>query len=326
MDVAATINELGRTSQGLVTSAELVAAGVSRPGLSRAKKEGAVVRVRRGVYAVQDLPPLPRHLVTETGVAAAYVAHVRAVLLGLGANAAAGTRTAAALYGWGLLVEPRLVEVVLTHGWDLRTKGVRARQRRNAARSRVRVLPGTVRLRMTTPVQTVVDCAVELSLVEAVVVCDSALRARAVTVEELHRATASLRGVRAARQLRRVLDLCDPLSGSVLESVLRVRLVLAGIDGFTTQVVLERVPRVLRVDFCFLDSRLVVETDGVRWHTDVARDQARDNRLAILGWRVLRVTWAQVLHEPEQVLADVRAALAATPALHLSPQVRGAAA
>lgn len=325
MDVAATIRELGRTSQGLVTSAQLVEAGVSRPALSRARNAGQVVRVRRGVYAEQDLPPLPRHLVTNTGVAPEYVADVRAVLLALGRNAAAGGRTAAALYGWALLVEPRLVEVVLTHGWDLRAKGLRARQRRSAARSRVRVLPGTVRLRMTAPVQTVVDCALELPLLEAVVVCDSALRARAVTIDQLRRASVALPGVGGARQLRRVLELCDPRSGSVLESVLRVRLVLGGIGGFTTQAVLETLPRVLRVDFCFEEQRLVIETDGARWHADTARDQARDNRLAVLGWRVLRVTWAQVLHEPEQVLADVHAALAATPTVQL-PAAAGVAA
>lgn len=326
MDVAATIGDLGRISQGLVTSAQLVKAGVRRSALSQARKDGHVVRVRRGVYALADLPSLPRHLVTDKGVAAAYVAHVRAVLLGLGRNAAAGGRTAAALYGWGLLVEPRLVEVVLPHGWDLQAKGVRARQRRSAARSRVRVLPGTLRLRMTTPVQTVIDCALELSLLEAVVVCDSALRSRAVTVEELRRAAGHLPGVRAARQLRQVLELCDPLSGSVLESVLRVRLVLAGIDGFTTQAVLATTPRQVRVDFCFPEASLVIETDGARWHTDVARDQARDNGLAVLGWRVLRVTWAQVLHEPEQVLADIRAALAATPTVHLASDARQVAA
>lgn len=320
------ISELGRTSQGLVTSAQLVQHGVRRPALSRARKAGHVVRVRRGVYSLAHLPPLPRHLVTDKGVAAAYVAHVRAVLLGLGRNAAAGGRTAAALYGWGLLVEPRLVEVVLTHGWDLRAKGVRARQRRSAARSRVRVLPGTLRLRMTTQVQTVIDCALELSLLEAVVVCDSALRSRAVTVDELRRAAGRLPGVRAVRQLRQVLELCDPLSGSVLESVLRVRLVLAGINGFTTQAVLETVPQQVRVDFCFPGARLVIETDGARWHTDVVRDQARDNRLAVLGWRVLRVTWAQVLHEPEQVLADIRTALSATPTVHLAADARRLAA
>jgi dephospho-CoA kinase len=55
----------------------------------------------------------------------------------------------------------------------------------------------------------------------------------------------------------------------------------------------------------------VVEVDGRRWHPDPAVDRERDNRLAELGWRVLRFTWADVVHRPEVVVAAVRAALAA---------------
>jgi very-short-patch-repair endonuclease len=96
----------------------------------------------------------------------------------------------------------------------------------------------------------------------------------------------------------------------VLESVQRVRMVLAGIDGFATQVVLCTTP-VLRVDFCFAAARLVVEVDGARWHPDPARDQRRDNVLAALGWRVLRFTWSEVVHDSARVLDTVRAALEA---------------
>lgn len=78
------------------------------------------------------------------------------------------------------------------------------------------------------------------------------------------RAFASLAGVKQAAQARRVLDLCDPLSGSVLESVLRVHLHLGGLTDFTTQAVLAVHPRLLRVDFCFAAADLIVEVDGAR--------------------------------------------------------------
>ena len=35
----------------------------------------------------------------------------------------------------------------------------------------------------------------------------------------------------------------------------------------------------------------------------------RDNLLARQGWRVLRYTWAEVVHEPERVVAEIREAL-----------------
>lgn len=109
-----------------------------------------------------------------------------------------------------------------------------------------------------------------------------------------------------------MVELADPSTGSVLESVLRVQLVMSGITGFLTQVV---PGPALRVDFSSPAASLVVEVDGQRWHRDPGRDQARDNALALLGWRVLRLSWAQVVHGPEQAVADVRAALAATPTL-----------
>jgi very-short-patch-repair endonuclease len=230
----------------------------------------------------------------------------------MGDSTTACRRTAAALHGWGLLVEPsKVIEVAVAHGRSrVPAAGVRVVQRRGLHRTPLAVLPGTDPLWVTSPVQTVVDCALDLSLVEAVVVCDSALRAGDVTVEELDLAAKRLAGVRDARKVRRVLELCDPESGSVLESVLRVRMVLEGIVGFDTQRVLRDLPgQHLRVDFCFVKEGLVVEVDGARWHQDPARDQARDNALAVLGWRVLRFTWSEVLHDSERVLQDIRDAV-----------------
>lgn len=330
MDVAAVVADEGMHSQGVVGTAQLRRAGVSRSQLSRAVAAGAVVRVRAGVYALAGLSPLPRFVVTDVGVDPSYVAHVRAVLLGLGDSATACGRTAAALHGWGLLVEPsRTVEVAVPHGRSSAGgRFVRAVQRRTAAGHRRVILPDTDPVWTTTPVQTVIDCALDLPLLQAVVLCDSALRARDVTVEELVRAAGRLGGVRHARRLRRVLELCDPDSGSVLESVLRVRMLRAGVDGFRSQVVVcDRPGQHVRVDFCFAAAGLVVETDGARWHQDPARDRVRDNALAVLGWRVLRYTWAEVLHEADRVLAEIVDAVAcATPSFHLEGDADCAAA
>lgn len=172
---------------------------------------------------------------------------------------------------------------------------------------------------MTAAEQTVVDLALDRPLLEAVVACDSALRARGVTLAGLRAHVGRLRGRREAARLARVLDLADPECGSVLESVLRVRMVQDGITGFSTQLLIsDHVGQhVLRADFAFAQARLVVEVDGARWHEDALRDRGRDNALACAGWRVLRFTWAEVVHEPAMVLAQIRAALAsgAVPAL-----------
>lgn len=88
---------------------------------------------------------------------------------------------------------------------------------------------------MTTAVATVLDCCRLLPHEEAVVVGDSALRSRQVTLAQLQAAAARLAGVRGARRVRWALEACDPEAGSVLESVLRMRMTGDGIDGFATQ-------------------------------------------------------------------------------------------
>jgi very-short-patch-repair endonuclease len=322
MDVAAVVAQEGRRTQGLVTARQLRAAGVARSSLARALADGSVHRVRRLVYACQPLEPLPRFVVTDTGVSPAYVAHVRASLLSLGSSATACLRTAAALHGWGLLIEPaRTVQVAVPHGrGSVRAGGVVATQRRSARTEELAVLADAGPLSITTPVQTVLDCAVGLPLLEAVVVCDSALRSGRLTVEELVGAGGGLRGVRDAGRVQRVLDLCDPQAGSVLESVLRVRMRQHGITGVTSQKVVQDMPGShMRVDFCFEAAGVVVEADGKRWHPEPERDRLRDNVLASQGWRVLRYTWSEVVHDHRFVVAEIAAALACgTPTLHLA--------
>lgn len=315
MRVRQAVEQCGGQHQGLATPATLRGAGVPRSTLSRALARGEVVRVRPGVYAAGALADWPVFSVTPAGVAQELVQHVRAVLLSLGDSATAGGRTAACLRGWGLLVEPQgTVDVVVARGRHrVRLAGVRVLQRRQVQRERIFPQSGQGGVWVTTAVATVLDCCRQLPHEEAVVVCDSALRSGQVTLKQLVLAASRLRGERGARRVRRALAGCDPESGSVLESVLRVRMVEDGICGFATQQVLRdaRHRHIVRADFCFEVARLVVETDGARWHPDAARDQGIDNRLAAAGWRVLRFSWSQVLHDPAAVLALVRAALAA---------------
>jgi very-short-patch-repair endonuclease len=66
------------------------------------------------------------------------------------------------------------------------------------------------------------------------------------------------------------------------------------------------------VDFLFPDHRLVVETDGDRYHaTRAARrwDATRQARLEAAGYRVLRVTWEQVTAAEAQTADRLRQAL-----------------
>jgi hypothetical protein len=66
-------------------------------------------------------------------------------------------------------------------------------------------------------------------------------------------------------------------------------------------------------DFLWRDACLIVEVDGRDVHTTrhaFEHDRRRDQRLALLGWRVVRYTWRQVRYEAADVAATLRALLA----------------
>ena len=63
------------------------------------------------------------------------------------------------------------------------------------------------------------------------------------------------------------------------------------------------------VDFSWPSLRLAIEADGWETHGDrraFEEDRRRDAALVAAGWRVLRFTWRQVVHEPEAVVAILR--------------------
>jgi very-short-patch-repair endonuclease len=68
----------------------------------------------------------------------------------------------------------------------------------------------------------------------------------------------------------------------------------------------------LEVDFLWREQGLVVEVDGFRYHSspsDFENDRRRDAELLARGLRVLRVSAAQIVHEPEATLVRIGQAL-----------------
>lgn len=69
------------------------------------------------------------------------------------------------------------------------------------------------------------------------------------------------------------------------------------------------------VDCVWRDRRLAVELDSYGFHRGLEKfekDLARNNRLWADGWILLRFTWRRVTREPDQVVKEVRAALASS--------------
>jgi adenine-specific DNA-methyltransferase len=88
---------------------------------------------------------------------------------------------------------------------------------------------------------------------------------------------------------------------------------------FRRQVVIE--PYI--VDFAYLETRLIIETDGGQHTEQVAYDAKRTVHLEGMGYRVMRFWNHEVLCELQSVLEQIRAALIETPSPQPSPEGRG---
>ena len=61
-------------------------------------------------------------------------------------------------------------------------------------------------------------------------------------------------------------------------------------------------------DFAPPAQRLVVETDGYRYHSSRQarrRDNRRDRQLTALGWRPVRFTYEEIVFEPAEVAKEL---------------------
>jgi very-short-patch-repair endonuclease len=68
------------------------------------------------------------------------------------------------------------------------------------------------------------------------------------------------------------------------------------------------------VDALWREQRVIVELDGFAFHKSRAQfeaDRARDAKLQVAGYRVLRITQQRLQNEPEAVLEDLRRLLSA---------------
>jgi hypothetical protein len=171
---------------------------------------------------------------------------------------------------------------------------------------------------VTAPLRTVLDCARRLPLAQAVAIADSALRS-GLDIGELQSSARATTG-NGAGKVRRVASLADPNAGSVLESVLRVLVSVAGIPPSHTQyAVWDSDGRLVAVaDFAYKIQRLLLEADGFTFHRDrqdYRSDRRKANAFLTGGWMLLRFSWEDVMGSPDYVVDTVRAALR----WHLTP-------
>ena len=164
---------------------------------------------------------------------------------------------------------------------------------------------------VTSALRTAWDVAALETLGTAVAALDAMVRTGAVTMGELRTMAAAGTGRRGVTRVRRAVPLVDPRAESPPESRVRVACVLAGLSPVPQYEVWLAGEFVGRVDLAFPEARLAVEYEGAHHFEglQIARDDARFERLAAAGWRVIRLS-AVDLHDLEGTIRRIRAELA----------------
>jgi very-short-patch-repair endonuclease len=168
-------------------------------------------------------------------------------------------------------------------------------------------------MRITSPARTVVDCMRVLPDSDALTLMDRALQRGWISVGELKRRVRERVGRHGTPRLARFVGAATGGSRSAAERKMARLLRSAGITGWSANLGITDVGGLIGYgDIVFPALRLVVEIDGLAFHSDPSRfqrDRTRQNRLVSAGWTVLRFTWADLRDRPTAVIAEIRAAI-----------------
>lgn len=282
------LDEFLRRQDGVITLAQAQQAGLSRHAVDRRVRSGHWRRCSPGVFFADDRP------FTDE-------ARVRAAVWGYGPEATASGIAAAWWHGLTKF-SPQIVEVTVPkNSHHPHRDGIRTR-RRDLARADVVERNA---LRVTELALTVIEAAVRARGGAALM--DSALL-RHVELRDLWRAHLRNKGRHGSPAARMLLQAAADGARSEAERLLVKLLREAGITGWRTNYPVGG----YKVDVGFPKQKVAIEADGWAFHHDpevFVADRNRQNKIALLGWKVLRFTWLDLTEYPQRVIAEIRTAV-----------------
>ncbi|MGH2943914.1 MAG: DUF559 domain-containing protein [Solirubrobacteraceae bacterium] len=293
----ARIARVAEAQHGVVSLDQLRTAGLRPGAINFRVRAGRLHRLHRGVFAVGH-----RRLSREGRRLAA--------LLALGDGAVLSHVSAAA--SWGL----RATSAGAIHV-TVPTSAGRPRRPGNVVhRSRTLVAPDVEQLdgiAVTSAARTLVDLAGMLAPGPLERAVERSLALRIFDLDAVNAAIDVNRtrpGVTALARIVATIHDEPRLTRSALESLMRDICDAHRIERPEVNAIVEGE----EVDFLWRAQRLIVETDGHEHHGTRAafeRDRAKDARLTLLGYRVVRFTYRQLVHERHTVVRTLLALLAA---------------
>ncbi len=260
-----------------MTVAQLAEAGLGPNAVAHRVAQGRLVRVYRGVFQVGP-------------IARARGAEMAAVLA---TGGVLSHQSAAKM--WGLRPHDGPVHVTVIGEARKRRPGVRIHRSHSLNAAVQDGLP------LTTAARTLQDLAAHVPQHELDRAVEQAQILRLATRNEIAADDAATRPPGASSRARRT---SPALTRSEAERRLLALIRQARLPRPETNVVVHG----FEVDLLWREQRLIVEVDGFVYHSTrqaFERDRARDAALQAAGYRVIRVTWRQIVHEPHALIAQL---------------------
>jgi hypothetical protein len=312
VDAATAESAIFTNQVGLATRAQLLQHGLSEKQIWTAVARGRWLRPAPGLYALANWPDVPtRGLLGACLMTGGVASHGSAAWL------------------WGLLPEEPAPTVVSVPHERHSTRSGRqhgplppgfpdpsalvVHRSRDLAKGVILTWRGVP---TTNPLRSLVDMAADAPSALLDDAVDAAISTRLVSVEALLAEAARLKrsGRSGPAELTRCLKrrgFVGGLSSSVLESRALRLLARAGIKVVACEVAADDHRYRLDIE---LEGRVFVELDGYAYHWSPEQkrhDDARRNRLRLLGFEVLVYDWQSVVNERRRVVTEVRKALRA---------------
>jgi hypothetical protein len=280
---------IARAQHGVVTRAQLLAAGLSAKEIAHRVRKGALIAVHRGVYRVGHRAP---------SVEARYLAAV----LACGKGAVLSGLSAAHLLRLTRKEPPR-PEVTSPH--ERVVPGVITKRSRSLDRLDAFAHAG---IPTTTPARTLTDVASLLSLDDLARACHEAGIHHRTTPRQVELVLARRPTTPGAAKLRGIMSGDTRVTLSALEARFLERLRRANLPLPVTN----KVAGSKRVDCRWPERHLTVELDSFRFHNSRHtwdQDRRREREAYARGDHFRRYTWTDVFDEPGAMLAELRALL-----------------
>jgi hypothetical protein len=254
------------------------------------------------------------------------------VLRGVWVSADAPDNLELRLQAVALVLPPRAVVCGATAAWlwgasvrrddDLDVHVLCPNGSRIRSRPGLRVVQGTIEpgdvwqwgaVRVTSAVRTAYDCLHRLPRIDALVIADALTHLNRPTLGELEAYIEAHGGARGVRVVRQRLSEVEPRSESPMETRTRLVLVDGGLPRPEAQwdVYDGDGCHVARLDLAYPELKIAIEYDGALHWAQRRDDDRRRDRLRALGWTVFVVSASDIYREPDQLVAQVSAAMAA---------------